>query len=270
MPEAHSSTLSLAATVLMLRDTEAGPEVFMIKRHQKMGFAAGALVFPGGRLDQADGDESCLRFCTGGDTLDAAERAMRVCAIRETFEESGILLAHDGDAPELLSGERARELQARYRDKMNRGETGIWDMAAAENLKLACGNLTPFAHWITPEGLPRRYDTHFYLIAAPEEQAASHDTVESVASTWTTPAQALADADAVIAEPGARLFDDARLDAEIEDLADLGDAFAIHDVEFDLLERRRDLVLDGRDLGPVASDLVTILDSSNTPNIQTD
>jgi 8-oxo-dGTP pyrophosphatase MutT (NUDIX family) len=198
MPEAQSSTPSLAATVLMLRDTEAGPEVFMIKRHQKMGFAGGALVFPGGRLDQADGDESRLRFCTGGDTLDAAERAMRVCAIRETFEESGILLAHDGDAPELLSGERARELQARYRDKMNRGETGIWDMAAAENLKLACGNLTPFAHWITPEGLPRRYDTHFYLIAAPEEQAASHDTVESVASTWTTPAQALADADAGI------------------------------------------------------------------------
>lgn len=191
-----SESMSLAATVLLLRETEAGPEVFMIKRHQKMGFAAGALVFPGGRLDEADGDEGRIHLCTGGETLSAEERAMRVCAIRETFEESGILLAHDGDAPELVSGARARDLQDRYRDKLNEGEASIWGMAAAENLKLACESLTPFAHWITPAGRPRRYDTMFYLIAAPEEQAASHDTGESVASTWTTPGQALADADA--------------------------------------------------------------------------
>ncbi|MDP6430237.1 MAG: NUDIX domain-containing protein [Rhodospirillales bacterium] len=189
-------SLSLAATVLMLRDTEAGLEVFMVKRHKKMGFAGGALVFPGGRLDDADGDESHIRFCTGGEHLSPDERALRVCAIRETFEESGVLLAHDGDASELLSGGRAEDLQARYRDKLNAGETGIWEMAAAENLKLACESLTPFAHWITPESRPRRYDTKFYLIAAPQEQAASHDRVESVASTWTTPAQAMADADA--------------------------------------------------------------------------
>ncbi len=191
-----SETMSLAATVLVLRDTEAGPEVFMIKRHQKMGFAAGALVFPGGRLDEADGDESRIQFCTGGGTLSADERAMRVCAIRETFEESGILLAHGGDAPELVSGERARGLQDRYRDKLNKGEASIWEMAAAENLKLACESLTPFGHWITPVGRPRRYDTMFYLVAAPDAQAASHDTGESVDSTWTTPAQVMNDADA--------------------------------------------------------------------------
>ncbi|MBT4750486.1 MAG: NUDIX domain-containing protein [Rhodospirillaceae bacterium] len=194
--ESMSETMFLAATVLMLRDTEAGPEVFMIKRHQKMGFAAGALVFPGGRLDVADGDESRIRLCTGGDSLGADERAMRVCAIRETFEESGVLLAHDGDAPDLVSGERARGLQDRYRDKLNEGETSIWEIAAAENLKLACENLIPFGHWITPAGRPRRYDTMFYLIAAPENQAASHDMGESVASTWTTPAQVMNDADA--------------------------------------------------------------------------
>ena len=193
-----SGSMSLAATVLMLRDTGAGPEVFMIKRHQKMGFAAGALVFPGGRLDQADGDASRVPLCSDGDSIGASERAMRVCAIRETFEESGILLAHDDDEKALVSGARARDLQDRYRDKLNAGETNIWEMAAAENLKLACESLAPFAHWITPAAQPRRFDTMFYLIAAPKEQAASHDTGESVASTWTAPAKALVDADAGI------------------------------------------------------------------------
>jgi len=193
-----SGTFSLAATVLMLRDTEVGPEVFMIKRHQNMNFAAGALVFPGGRLDQADGDESRLQYCTGASHLSAQERALRVCAIRETFEESGILLAHDGDAPEFLSGDRVRDLQAQYRDKLNQGDINIWDIASAENLKLACENLTLFAHWITPEGRPRRYDTMFYLVAAPVEQTASHDRSESVDSTWTLPSKALQDADAGI------------------------------------------------------------------------
>ena len=101
-----SESLSLAATVLMLRDTRAGLEVFMIKRHQKMGFAAGALVFPGGSLDQADADASRIPLCAGGDNLAAGERAMRVCAIRETFEESGILLAHDGDEKALVERKR--------------------------------------------------------------------------------------------------------------------------------------------------------------------
>ena len=71
-------------------------------------------------------------------------------------------------------------------------------MASAENLKLACESLTPFAHWITPKGRPRRYDTMFYLVAAPVEQTASHDRSESVDSTWTLPAKAMKDADAGI------------------------------------------------------------------------
>jgi len=187
-----SEIMLLAATVLMLRDTEAGPEVFMIKRHQEMGFAAGALVFPGGRLDEADGDERRIQLCAGGETLRAAERAMRVCAIRETFEESGVLLAHVGDAPDLVSGERARDLQQRYRDNLNAGETSIWEMAAAENLKLACASLTPFAHWITPEFRPLRFDTRFYLAVAPEGQEPTPDGVETMTSFWTTPAHALA------------------------------------------------------------------------------
>ncbi|NQV56834.1 MAG: NUDIX domain-containing protein, partial [Rhodospirillales bacterium] len=145
-------SLSLAATVLLLRGGDSGLEVFMVKRHQDMGFASGALVFPGGKLDPADGDEAHIEFCTGGDILAPDERGMRVCAIRETFEESGILLAHDGDGSELVSGDRAEKLQNRYRDKLNAGEMSIWEMARAEGLRLACESLIPYAHWITPEG----------------------------------------------------------------------------------------------------------------------
>ena len=157
-----------AATVLLLRDGAAGIEVFMQVRHQDMKFASGALVFPGGRVDPedhalaADGVRSPVTV--GRDPLAGA---LRVAAIRETFEESGVLLARPRGEARLIPIERLRGLDAARRD--------FAQMLADEDLVLAVDLLVHFAHWITPVHNPRRFDTHFFALAAPEDQLAAHD-----------------------------------------------------------------------------------------------
>lgn len=155
-----------ASTVLLLRDGAEGLEVFMVVRHREIEFASGALVFPGGRVEGAD------VALAGGD--EAA--AFRVAAIRETWEECGVLLAVPG-APPPAEGEFAR-------------------MLAARGLMPDMRGLAHFAHWITPEPVPKRFDTHFFLAAAPHGQDALHDGHEAVDSVWIRPADALADAEA--------------------------------------------------------------------------
>jgi 8-oxo-dGTP pyrophosphatase MutT (NUDIX family) len=165
----------------------------MVQRHHQVDFARGALVFPGGKVDPADREPTLRARCTGApDSND--ELAVSVAAIRETFEESGILLARPGPSGEVVSGERLREIESRHRDTLNHGQTTLREIIDAEDLTLACDLLTPFAHWITPEISPKRFDTHFFLVAAPPDQVALHDGGESVDSTWTTPSAALADA----------------------------------------------------------------------------
>jgi 8-oxo-dGTP pyrophosphatase MutT (NUDIX family) len=175
-----------AATVLLLRDGTAGLEVFMVTRHQKSSFLAGALVFPGGGIEPGDEDRR-----HGVETPDLAAR---VAAIREAFEEAGLLLAcRRGDAP-LIGPEMPAPIAARYRDRLNRREIGFADLLAAEDLVAAVSLLVPFAHWITPAPLPKRFDTLFYAVRAPEGQFGVHDDREVIGSRWVRPQDALDEA----------------------------------------------------------------------------
>jgi hypothetical protein len=92
---------------------------------------------------------------------------------------------------DLIDGTRLESIAARYRDELQNGNSSMLDMVRAEELELACDLLVPFAHWITPEFMPKRFDTHFFLVAAPPDQLAVHDGFESVDSLWTTIPSAL-------------------------------------------------------------------------------
>lgn len=181
-----------AATILMLRDGDEGVEVFMVVRHHQIDFASGALVFPGGKVD--DGDFRVADRCVGIDDVDATEAAMMAGAIREAFEECGILLARPAGAAHLVDAERLKSLE-HYREKLNRGDLLLRDFLEIEDLELACDCLVPFAHWVTPDMMPKRFDTKFYLAAAPSDHLAVHDGQESVDSVWIRPEDALAGID---------------------------------------------------------------------------
>jgi 8-oxo-dGTP pyrophosphatase MutT (NUDIX family) len=182
-----------AATVLLLRDGGGGLEVFMVVRHRNIGFAPGALVFPGGKVDPGDA-EPALQGDNGG--LEPAAHALRVAAIRETFEEAGVLLARPRGSADLIDAQRQESIAQRHRDALHDGAITMHEIVAAEDIELACDLLVPFAHWVTPEGQRGRFDTHFFLAAAPEQVAARHDGTESVDSVWIRPADALADGEA--------------------------------------------------------------------------
>lgn len=184
----------LAATILLLRDDPAGMEVFMVVRHQQIDFASGALVFPGGKLAAGDSDPRLPRLCSGAEGLSTEQLALRVAAIREAFEESGVLLARSRGAARMVGPERIEVLGPQYRKALDKGEIGIADMLEREGLELACEALVPFAHWITPTFMPKRFDTYFYLAVAPGEQVAGHDGREMVDSVWLRPDVALAEA----------------------------------------------------------------------------
>jgi 8-oxo-dGTP pyrophosphatase MutT (NUDIX family) len=180
-----------SATVLLLRDGAHGLEVLMVQRHHQIDFASGALVFPGGKLDPGDGDPRLRERCAGAAHLDDAALALRVAALRECFEESGVLVARAPGRAELVGAARATEVDARWRAKLLAGQAGMADVVCAEDLVLACDLLVPFAHWITPEFMPKRFDTHFFLVPAPADQLAAHDGRESVDSLWIRPADAV-------------------------------------------------------------------------------
>lgn len=187
-------TLIPAATILLLRDGEAGLEVFMVVRHHQIDFASGALVFPGGKMAAGDTAPDVRGLCDGTDDLDDAELGLRVAAIREAFEESGVLLAR-AEGGGLIGGKRLLTLEA-DRPRLDKGELAIGDFLAREGLRLGCDLLQPYAHWITPRMMPKRFDTRFYLAVAPEDHVAVHDGTEGVDSVWIRPGDALADAEA--------------------------------------------------------------------------
>jgi len=195
MSDAAPAEIKPAATILLLRD-EPEFQVLMVKRHHQIDFASGALVFPGGKLEKSDSDPALRAMTIGGEGLDDASLALRVAAIRESFEECGILLARPKGSQALLAGADAEAVESRWRAKLNANSATMAEMAAAENLSLAVDTMVPFAHWITPVGLPKRFDTHFFVAATPPDQLAGHDGRESVDSVWITPAKALAEADA--------------------------------------------------------------------------
>ncbi len=183
-----------ASTVLLLRDGAEGLEVFMVVRHQAIEFASGALVFPGGRVDP--GDRAVAGTLPGGAGAAPEAGALRIAAIRETFEESGVLLARPRGVPGLVDAARLAAIGAAHRAALCCGRRAFAEVLAAEDLVPATDRLVHFAHWITPPSRPKRFDTHFFLADAPPDQLAVHDGGESVESLWVRPAQALAETDA--------------------------------------------------------------------------
>jgi 8-oxo-dGTP pyrophosphatase MutT (NUDIX family) len=175
-----------ASTVLLLRDRPAGLEVFMVVRHREIEFAGGALVFPGGRVEADD------HSLAGPDPLDG----FRIAGIRETFEETGVLLARPAGAARLLDATRLAEIAPRWQTRVAKGEAPLSALLAAEALTPAADSMIHYAHWITPESRSKRFDTQFFAAAAPPDQVAIHDGQESEDSVWINPLQAVAEANA--------------------------------------------------------------------------
>ena len=170
-----------ASTILLLRDGPTGLEVFMVVRHHEIDFASGALVFPGGRMEAADA-ELAREAAPFSDGLDETARALRIAAIREAFEECGVLLARPAGEERFVPAERAIALDR---------SAPFAGLMARERLLPAIDALVPFARWITPAFLPKRFDTHFFLALAPPDHALAHDGRETVDSLWIAPVQAL-------------------------------------------------------------------------------
>jgi 8-oxo-dGTP pyrophosphatase MutT (NUDIX family) len=190
-----------AATVMLVRDKPSGGlEVFMLKRNLDSDFVGGAFVFPGGAVDDVDRHADLEAVCGGRSDdqasamldIDRGGLAYWVAAIRECFEESGVLLAYDRDG-EVISFKdpEVAERFVEHRKAVDSGERRLLDVCEAEGLRLAVDQIHYFAHWITPEGPPRRYDTRFFVCAAPPEQVPLHDDRETVANRWIGPAEAL-------------------------------------------------------------------------------
>jgi len=180
----------LAATIVLARDGSAGLEIFMVQRHHEIDFATGAMVFPGGKLDPADAAPELRENARGAEGLDADALALRVAGIRETFEECGVLLAREVGSEVLVGTERLKSLEVRYREPLHDGSANMLDLVTTERLELACDELVPFAHWITPAMVKKRFDTYFFVAAAPPDQLAAHDGSESVDSVWINPSDA--------------------------------------------------------------------------------
>lgn len=201
-----------AATIVLLRDAPDGLQTFMVRRPDTASFLAGAQVFPGGRVDPADGDPAWSDAATwpsGPDALrpgrDPVARAALVAAVRELFEEAGVLLARpvhpcaptDGAPADVASGDGllgAREEAAlsAARPQVHGGSTALLDVCRRARWRLALDWLLPMCRWVTPPIESRRFDTRFFLAQAPRDQAAAADGVEAVAGTWVRPTDALA------------------------------------------------------------------------------
>ena len=167
-------------------------EVFMMVRHYEIDFNSGALVFPGGSVDKGDKEIIATpALYSGGEGLDEATLSFRIAAIRETFEESGILLARPSGSKALVDAKRASEIEAAHRADLCDGKISFLKVLTDNGMVLALDELVPYAHWITPEGMPKRFDTWFFLAAAPPEQVGAHDGKESTDSIWVSPREAL-------------------------------------------------------------------------------
>lgn len=193
-----------AATVMMVRDgdhDEAPLEVLMVRRNIRSEFVGGAHVFPGGALDPDDGGSDAAAQCTGRTEREASALlgvpdgglAYWVAALRECFEEAGLLLAErdDGRLLALADPAEARRF-TRYRLDLNAGRRSFLELCRDEGLRLPLGRVHYFSHWITPVGAVRRYNTRFFVAAAPPDQVPAHDAAETVADIWLRPADALA------------------------------------------------------------------------------
>ena len=190
------------ATVMLVRDGDHHQplEVFMMQRHPRTAFGS-VHVFPGGVVDRADGAPDLDRCCPGLTDADASRwlgvpsggRAFWVAAVREAFEEAGVLLARTAEGQPLRvdhDATLADRFEA-HRRALHAGQRSLTDVLDQEDLVLALDEVRYFSHWITPEGAPKRFDTRFFLARAPDGQAYTHDDAELIGSAWVRPLDAL-------------------------------------------------------------------------------
>ena len=191
----------LASAIMLLRDTTSGQgiEVFMVRRVIQSDFMPDVYVFPGGSVTKDDRASELVDGLCEPVTLSASDpegrtrlgNGTRAAAIRELFEEAGILLAYHANTLLALPDQEVERFDA-YREAFNKRKGSLVEMAHTEHLTLATDLLEYFAHWITPEAMPKRFDTHFFLATAPDEQQAAHDRLETSEGIWISPAEALA------------------------------------------------------------------------------
>ena len=190
-----------AATVMLLRDAAPSPEVLMVQRSVESEFLPDLYVFPGGRVDDADAEladrvvgRSPADLTRRADDVDARRAvALYAAAVRETFEEVGVLLVRRRGESELLAPEAAAKLQV-HRLAVQRGDLPFRELIEREDLVLAADRLALHGRWITPEMVPKRFDTFFFSALAPTGQVATHDGIESTHHVWIRPEDALAQA----------------------------------------------------------------------------
>jgi len=198
-----------AATVMLVRDAPTGRlgpddpgglEVFMLRRNLKSDFVGGAYVFPGGGVDDHDRHADLEAVCHGRSDAQASAQlgiesgglAFWVAAIRESFEEAGVLLAASGDGEMIrFDDPEVADRFAAHRQAVDAGDRRLIEICAEEQLRLAVDTMHYFSHWITPEGPTRRYDTRFFVARAPDAQVPMHDDHEVIAHLWIRPAVAL-------------------------------------------------------------------------------
>jgi len=190
-----------AATVILMRTAAGGSvETFLLKRHEASAFMGGNFVYPGGSVEPGDKDKSILPYCrslpfntSAPEKVDEDELlGYRVCALRELFEEAGILLARwiSGElctADPVPDGDRL----AAYRGQIDQDEISMTELAKRENLVYDFDQLVYVDRWITPEARHIRFDTRFYLAFCPEGQHASSDQKETVQGLWMSPREAI-------------------------------------------------------------------------------
>ncbi len=191
-----------AATVLLLRDGAPGLEVYLLRRTKGMPFAGGMTAYPGGGVDPRDGDTEVAWFgpspAQWAGAFGCDERAARelVCAaVRETFEEAGVLLAGDPEGGAVVPDVSGDDWEEQRQALLTR-ELSLAELLADRELVLRSDLLRPFAHWITPPVEPRRYDTKFFAAALPAGQEARDVSGEADEADWLTPSAALGEMNA--------------------------------------------------------------------------
>jgi 8-oxo-dGTP pyrophosphatase MutT (NUDIX family) len=223
-----------AVTVILLKEKEPeGFEVFLLKRHEKSSFMGGNFVYPGGKVDPNDGTSEICPFCQGVTPEEAYKIfekmflpnesfAHWVAGIRELLEEAGVLLAYDQKGNFFqIRNQKDQEKLLKYRDLLQKGKMTICQLAQKENLLFALDHLHYYAHWITPEARPERFDTRFFLARYPAGQEASHDQKETTAGAWITPQKALEEnlkGEVILSPPTLKTLEDISRFKTIDDL----------------------------------------------------
>jgi 8-oxo-dGTP pyrophosphatase MutT (NUDIX family) len=206
-----------AATIALVRDGATGLEVYLLRRVAAMAFAPGAYVYPGGSVDADDRDAEvrwagapATAWATTFGTDEPTALALVCAAVRETFEESGVLLAGPS-ADEVLPDVSGEEWEAE-RAALEARQQSLSQLLERRDLVLRADLLRPLAHWITPEAEPRRFDTRFFLAAMPEHQRCRDVGGEADDRVWVRPADALASGLALMPPTRSVLMDLSRFD----------------------------------------------------------